>query len=192
MALITRVARLFTADLHAVLDRLEEPEALLRQAIREMDDEIAQQELRANGLRREQADLGRQIAAADKTLAALDERLDLCFAAGNEALARQITRRKLETERFAERLTSRREALARALDELETSLAGHRDRLEGMRQKAELFGAGEAAADRDAHADSERLGVDEAEVELALIREKQARENRAPRAGSERGARTPS
>ena len=42
MALITRVGRLFRADLHAVLDRVEEPEVLLRQAIREMEEELAE------------------------------------------------------------------------------------------------------------------------------------------------------
>ena len=40
MALISRVSRLFTADVHAVLDRIEEPEVLLKQAIREMEDEV--------------------------------------------------------------------------------------------------------------------------------------------------------
>ena len=41
MALITRVSRLFQADFHAVLDRIEEPEVLLRQAVREMEEELA-------------------------------------------------------------------------------------------------------------------------------------------------------
>lgn len=36
MALINRATRLFRADLHAVLDRIEEPDILLRQAVREM------------------------------------------------------------------------------------------------------------------------------------------------------------
>ncbi len=40
MALITRVSRLFQADFHAVLDRIEEPEVLLRQAVREMEEEL--------------------------------------------------------------------------------------------------------------------------------------------------------
>ena len=34
MPLINRVSRLFRADLHAVLDRIEEPDVLLRQAAR--------------------------------------------------------------------------------------------------------------------------------------------------------------
>ena len=37
MALITRISRLFTADFHAVLDRIEEPDVLLKHAIREME-----------------------------------------------------------------------------------------------------------------------------------------------------------
>ena len=41
MALINRISRLFTADMHAVLDRLEEPDVLLKQALREMEDESA-------------------------------------------------------------------------------------------------------------------------------------------------------
>ena len=36
MALINRMSRLFTADIHAVLDRIEEPNVLLKHAIREM------------------------------------------------------------------------------------------------------------------------------------------------------------
>ena len=46
MALITRVSRLFQADFHAVLDRIEEPEVLLRQAVREMEEELARDEQR--------------------------------------------------------------------------------------------------------------------------------------------------
>ena len=37
MALINRLSRLFKADFHAVLDQIEEPELLLKQAIREME-----------------------------------------------------------------------------------------------------------------------------------------------------------
>jgi phage shock protein A len=36
MALITRVSRLFRADVNAVLDRIEEPASLLRQAVLDM------------------------------------------------------------------------------------------------------------------------------------------------------------
>ena len=56
MALITRVGRLFRADLHAVLDRVEEPEVLLRQAIREMEEELAEERQRLRLARHEHGD----------------------------------------------------------------------------------------------------------------------------------------
>jgi len=46
MALINRLSRLFRADFHAVLDQIEEPEALLKQAIRDMEDDLANTEQR--------------------------------------------------------------------------------------------------------------------------------------------------
>ena len=47
MALINRMSRLFTADVHAVLDRIEEPDVLLKHAVREMEEELARGEQRA-------------------------------------------------------------------------------------------------------------------------------------------------
>ena len=44
MVLITRLARLFRADVHAVLDRIEEPLLLLQQAVREMEADLADNE----------------------------------------------------------------------------------------------------------------------------------------------------
>ena len=48
MALINRISRLFKADFHAVLDHIEEPEALLKQAIRDMEDDLAKTKQRIN------------------------------------------------------------------------------------------------------------------------------------------------
>ena len=47
MALVNRLSRLFQADFHAVLDRIEEPDLQLRQAVREMMKE-RRQSRRAN------------------------------------------------------------------------------------------------------------------------------------------------
>ena len=54
MALITRLTRLFRADVHAVLDRIEEPDVLLRQAVRDMEEECGRDAQRVALLGREQ------------------------------------------------------------------------------------------------------------------------------------------
>jgi phage shock protein A len=51
MTLITRITRLFKADLHGILDGLEEPQEVIKQAIRDMEEDIATQERRLEELR---------------------------------------------------------------------------------------------------------------------------------------------
>ena len=50
MALIKRVARLFHSDMHAVLDRLEDPESLMKHSIREMEEDLRRDTLQAKYL----------------------------------------------------------------------------------------------------------------------------------------------
>lgn len=176
MALITRVSRLLRADLHAVLDRVEEPDVLLRQAVREMEESLDGERRDAKHARAEQARLASRRAEVARLLDGLARELDLCFESGREDLARALVRRKLVAERAARSLEERTEALAQGLDELDARIVDHQCRLEAMREKADLLAATEA---RDAEPDcgvvSADAGVSEADVEIALLREKQAR-----------------
>src|SRR4029078_10486151 len=88
MALINRMSRLFTADVHAVLDRIEEPDVLLKHAVREMEEELARGEQRVRALAHEHESLGKRKAKMAASLADLGNQLDVCFESGNEDLAR--------------------------------------------------------------------------------------------------------
>ena len=77
MALINRMSRLFTADVHAVLDRIEEPDVLLRQAIREMEEELALSEQRVRVLEHEREALGDRQRKVQAALTELGEQLDV-------------------------------------------------------------------------------------------------------------------
>lgn len=184
MALITRLARLFRADLHAVLDRLEEPETLLRQALREMEEAQAQdrQRLRSMGqclaqAETREADLNGALAAADGQLAASLE-------AGQDDLARAVIRRRLEAEQALKALSRRRAELSAAQAELGARVTEQHARLESVRQKVEVLASQDAAATQApdwADLDPlERLAPDlrvrSADVDLALLAAKQARQ----------------
>ncbi|MCU7922394.1 MAG: PspA/IM30 family protein [Candidatus Thiodiazotropha sp. (ex Dulcina madagascariensis)] len=179
MALITRVSRLFRADVNAVLDRMEEPELLLKQATREMEEELDRDEQRAKLLALELRQIASRQGDLTQRLDNTAEELDLCFDSGNEALARALLKRRLETERFIEFLSRKHEALCSAADELKRRIDGNRSRLEGMRQKTALFtiqepddevveGWAEPAFVR-------QFAVSDEDVELALLREQQKR-----------------
>lgn len=182
MALITRLSRLFTADFHAVLDRIEEPEILLKQALREMDEELARNEQGVKQLEREVASLSDRENAARTTIQKLEQDLDICFESGKEELARAITRRKLETERQLLSIASQQDKTRQALSEAQNLLAEQRSRLETMQQKAELLCEKKPPsvplAIDDCHWMTGQCSITDDEVEVAWLREKQRR-NRA-------------
>jgi len=178
MALISRVARLFRADFHAVLDRVEEPDILLRQAVREMEDDLTRDQQRYRRLEQDREQMGSTEEDLQQRCTSLVEELDICFAAGKEALARTLIRRKLETERSLQLLARRQDALAVQRDQLARRLEENRSRYEGMRQKSKLYDE----QNRDNAWQDSWQGIDvrvsEEDVEVALLRERQRRATR--------------
>ncbi len=172
MALVTRLTRLFRADMHAVLDRIEEPDLLLKQAVRDMEAALAEDERRLRLLQHELGEL--QVREGDLALQlkAIEEELDVCFLADNEALARSLIRRRLEQQRTHKQVTRRIESREREIDSLGKRLRDQQDQLESMRQKAELLTpqASETPVGQPA-----ATTVRDEEVEIAFLREKQKR-----------------
>ena len=172
MALINRMSRLFTADVHAVLDRIEEPDVLLKHALREMEEELARGEQRVRAANDEHEALGERQQRAQALLGELAEQLDVCFESGNDELARKVIKRKLETERLERHVAERRAALAKELAALRAALDEQREQLDVMRQKAELLTTAGAGDDWS----KAELAVGEAEIEVAWLRERQKRQ----------------
>jgi phage shock protein A len=176
MALITRVSRLFRADLHAVLDRIEEPDLLLRQAVRDMETELAADEQRERLLAHERAGLDARHDELAAALSRIGDELDVCFAAGNETLARALIRRRLEARQLRQQLARRIASLRDSADRLQTRIEQHRGQLESMRQKSELL-ARSRDGESQAAVGGESLvhAVHDEEVEVDFLREKQRR-----------------
>jgi phage shock protein A len=174
MALVTRLSRLFQADFHAVLDRIEEPDIQLKQAVREMQLALDQDKQRLSLLQHESDKLNKAAIEASSALQALDEELDICLAAKKDELARDLIRRKLVNEkqllaikRQSESIASQTERLATQIDEQSQQLASMKQKLELLVAEENRFVVGEFN-----HADSIR----NEEVEIALLREKQRRD----------------
>jgi phage shock protein A len=174
MALINRMSRLFTADLHAVLDRIEEPDVLLKQAIREMEEEVDACELRVRQLAHERDRLADRQRKAQAALAELDEQVDVAFGAANDELARKLVKRKLETARLDAHMTEQRATVAKTLSERMAALTEQRERLDVLRQKAELL-TDVPHADAGGPWGRTDFTVGDDEVEVAFLRERQKR-----------------
>jgi len=175
MALITRISRLFRADLNAVLDRVEEPEMLLRQSIREMEDHLSADEQKSRVMQHESDRLEVRLSEIDAKLLRLDEELDLCFSTDNEDLARSLVKRKLVNELQAKQTKQQQATNRDSLERLKRRLHENRSRLESMHQKAELFAGEERREVSPGPWSEDSFAVQEADIELAFLREQQKR-----------------
>jgi len=178
MALINRVSRLFKADFHAVLDQIEEPEQLLKQAIRDMEDDLAATEQRIKLCAHDTEALSVRKSELVNALAEIDEQLDLCFESDKDDLAKNLIRKKLEAARLLQRLNTKHAANEKYLADQGAMLDENRTTLEGLRQKAELFAqrspvhsTGSSEFDDIAWMARE-MAVGDDEVEVAFLREK--------------------
>ena len=185
MALINRVSRLFKADFHAVLDQIEEPEQILKQAIRDMEDDLAATQQRTKLCAHEQEALALRKREMENTLAEIDGQLDLCFESGKDELARSLIRKKLEAGRLLKHLCAKYTVNEKYLADQQAMLDENRATLEGLRQKAELFarhapGSSGPNTELDSsYADiawmAREMTVGDDEVEVAFLREKNLR-----------------
>jgi phage shock protein A len=175
MTLITRVSRLFRADMHAVLDRLEEPEVLLRQAVREMKEDLVDDEQRIKRLNHEYVQLTARQDDLNQSLAEIEQELDVCFDSGKGDLARSLIRRKLEAQRFLRFLVRKRETQEETLSGLKARLKENRTHLESIRQKAELLAAENSVEPSRDNWDEPDRPVRDEDVEVAFLREQQKR-----------------
>ena len=181
MAIINRLARLFKADFNAILDQVEEPQALLRLAIRDMEEDLQQTEVYRQQAQVDTDELIQRKGELERSLTEHAIALDTCFEAGKKDLAREVIKRKLETERLFERLVARLEASEKAVEGLKKISGDNNATLESLRQKAELFTEKPSHCHTDKSTSSEvawrgqKLQVSDSDIEVAFLQEQKRR-----------------
>lgn len=182
MTLLARMTRLFKADLHGILDGLEEPEAVIQQAIRDMEADLAQQEGHLAELHAVLQRLARETQELAAAMQALEPQIDLCFAAGNETLAKNLVRKRLELAKRAKSVTRASEDTEAQRVRLHNAMAVHKAQLADIIQQLALY--------TDASVRQPWTGagcgtfpgsgvVTEDELEVAFLEEKQRRQRAA-------------
>jgi phage shock protein A len=175
MALITRISRLLKADLHAVLDCIEEPDALLKQSIREMEEVLTEDEQTIQRLSQQHQQLKQRETDCQQSLNTIEEQLDICFNAQQNDLARLQIKRKLELQQLAKRLSRDHVAMQEKLEKSTTELEAKRLQLNSLRQQAEILSKGNSFDIADNHQQTQHCEVRDEDIEVAFLREQQIR-----------------
>jgi phage shock protein A len=183
MTLIQRMTRLLKADLHGLLDGLEEPEEVVKQTIRDMEEALEHKEQTLAALHTTLQQLSAEEQEIGRTVRDIDHHIDLCFEAGNDALARNFIRKRLETQRQARQVTRAVEETQARRVALEHTIAEQRDQPAAVVQQLNLY-----MATRQRHASAtapytsghSSAVVTDDEVEVAFLDEQRRRAGQTP------------
>jgi len=173
MALITRIGRLFNADLNAVIDHIEEPDVLLKQSLREMQECVLVSQARLKSQQVQIKQIQNSQAQAELKQRQYDEELNVCLAAENDDLARTVIRRLLENETNLSDLKNRHHEQSLSIQEQQHLIDEQLRDLQSLQQKVEFLDTTVTPFSPNTTADT----ITAEQIEVVLLKEKQRRQN---------------
>jgi len=176
MTVLTRFGRLLRADLHALLDRMEAPDVLLQQSLREMEADLEARHTALKKRQHEQFLLKQRMLQLSAQLEQHTTEMDLCFQAQNDALMRTLVRRQLEQEQRLRTLTAESDALSRMIEDENTRIQEHTAQLLALQQQAQHIIQGQSSSPHTPVL-CDTGAITDADVELALLKEIQRRKH---------------
>lgn len=139
MAILTRLSRLFRADFHALLDQLEAPDVLLKQSLRDMEEQLGIVEQNIGRCQKQRRQLAEQCRENEALIAVCDEDIDVCFRSEDDILARAAVKRKVMAELQLKQLKTQVDALDMMLTDLQKRQQKNQKLYEAVRQKADML-----------------------------------------------------
>lgn len=178
MTLISRMSRLFRADIHHLLDCMEEPEIVLKQAIREMEDEISRDDEEKNRIESLKLRLQSEHEELQVEIEAMQNNIRSAFGVEDELLAKSFVKRKLIAERRIERIKRDAAKLEKSREEFERKITERRKKLQEIQEHARLYKKAhpqekKSWSNNPVQTQSE---ISQEEIELAYLEAKKAHE----------------
>ena len=179
MGIMTRMLRLCKADVHGVMDQLEDKGLLLKQYLREMEASLDHKERQVNALSQNHTDLSRQIARHQEEMNKLEGDLNLAVQKEKDDIARMLIRRRRTLESACRHLQVQLETLSQEESALAATVADQRLQYETLKAKADAYcrrsGRLQAAVPADSVAGEwAPIEPKDEEIELELLQRKEA------------------
>jgi phage shock protein A len=127
MGILSRALRLCKADLHGVMDQMEDKDLLLRQHLREMQTAMAGRQARIEQFEESLRTGKRDRSRVAQELQNLEADLDRAVARGRDDIARMLIRKLFPVRK-------RIEHMARRIDDTTRRLVEEQDRMGGERR----------------------------------------------------------
>lgn len=176
MAIINRLARLFKADFHAVLDHIEEPQQVLKQSLRDMAQELLNTETKIKTLGLKLENLSEQQLSAEKKIKQTNEEINVCLSNDHDDLARGLVKRKLQLTQQLDLISVRQTQAAKSLKNQKHKLQEQTSLHDSIQQKFELVCQSVDDSNQSHFSESKQncFGINDSDIDIALLKEKHA------------------
>lgn len=186
MGVLSRILRLFKADLHGVMDQLEDKGLLLKQYLREMEDDLKQKAARLEQVTDTCRGIEKDLALRAQEIGKIENDLDLAVGREKDEIARMLIRKRRTLQGSCEHLQRQLDTMIEEKDKIARVL--EEQQLEYERFKVEATAYCRQAGQHPqqgtgAHPDAFTAWQtpSEEEVELELLQRKEAlRQGGAP------------
>ncbi|MFQ5809257.1 MAG: PspA/IM30 family protein [Armatimonadota bacterium] len=138
MGILTRVRRIVSANVNDVVDKAENPEKMVKQLIREMEQSISETKAATANALANQKKLERKQAENAAEAQQWDNRAALALEKGDEDLARQALRRKKIYADLEQCFVEQVESQKRTVEALKTSIDALNAKLDEAKARAKL------------------------------------------------------
>lgn len=139
MTIISRIKRIVSANINGLLEKAEDPETLLKEMIREMDDNIIKMRNEIVKSIAAEKRMTRQIESIGKKVRAWQENSEKAVRDGDESLARAAIGRKLQEDQKLPELVEHHKRAAAATLTLKKQLRLLEDKVQDARRRKDLL-----------------------------------------------------
>ncbi len=179
MTIMTRLLRLVKADVHGVMDQLEDKGLLLRQYLREMETSLERKQAQLETLSDRIDRLSAHVRRHGEEMRKVDQDVDLALSKAKDDIARMLIRRRRDLEIAVGHIEEQINALAQEKTRLMATIRDQKLQYDTVQARAEVW---HQRAGDDPFASASRSFPDatgpstnrDEEIELELIRRKAA------------------
>lgn len=110
MGILTRMMTLWKADMHGVMDQIEDKPLLLKQYLREMEESLREKERRLEQLQQNERQMQRDVDLRVEELGKIEKDLDLALRKEKDDIAKMLIRKRRIQQGAREQMRRRIEA----------------------------------------------------------------------------------
>jgi phage shock protein A len=135
MAILSRIVKILKADIHGVMDQLEDRELLLKQHLREMEQILNRKEAKLRNMRASHNQRLKELSGYKRQWEALDHDLTVAVRKNKDGIARMLIRKMKPLETLRDELRRQSKTLEKEMIQLKNHLQQQRLRYEQLKNR---------------------------------------------------------